>query len=164
MLEFDPLAALSDEHAVLTQLFARHQEALVTRAWARAARLLDSYQKRLLHHIRLEECYLLPYCAPQKHERQWSAQVYALEHRRIEELLQRQITRLAKARRHGVSTTRLIALLDEEKTLKHLVEHHHQREEMALFAAVGPALPAEARAQLTRGLMPASMAGAGTGR
>lgn len=153
MLEFDPLAALSEQHTSLAQLFARHQEALVTRAWARAARLLDSYQRRLLHHIGLEERYLLPCCPTQKLAGQWPASVYAAEHRRIEDLLQRQITRLAKARRHGVSTTRLIALLDEEKTLKHLVEHHHEREDLALFVTARQALPENARLQFTRELM-----------
>ncbi|MGH8377351.1 MAG: hemerythrin domain-containing protein, partial [Gammaproteobacteria bacterium] len=75
MSSIDPITALSNEHEELTHLFARHQEALVTRAWARAARLLDHYGKRLRYHIGLEERYLLPYCAGEKAPGQWQAHV-----------------------------------------------------------------------------------------
>ncbi|MGH8377933.1 MAG: hemerythrin domain-containing protein [Gammaproteobacteria bacterium] len=148
MSSIDPITALSNEHKDLTHLFARHQEALVTRAWARAARLLDHYGKRLRYHIGLEERYLLPYCAGEKAPGQWQAHVYIAEHRRLEELLKKTSNRLAIARRRGVSPAALIALLDEEKTLKHVAEHHHQREDMALFTSLRESLPEEARAAL----------------
>ncbi|HKT32765.1 MAG TPA: hemerythrin domain-containing protein [Gammaproteobacteria bacterium] len=134
MLSFDSFTALADEHAALTQLFARHQAALVTRAWARAARLLDSHRKRLAQHIELEERYLLPYCPREKLPNQWPARVYSAEHQRIQELASKLSLRFAKLRRRGVTSAALIALLDEEKTLKHILEHHHAREETALFA------------------------------
>ena len=136
MLSFDPFSALADEHAALTQLFARHQAALVTRAWARAARLLDSHRKRLAQHIELEERYLLPYCPHPKLPNQWPARVYSAEHQRILELAGKLSARFAKLRRRGVTTMALIALLDEQKTLKHILEHHHAREELALFATL----------------------------
>ncbi|MGH8396743.1 MAG: hemerythrin domain-containing protein [Gammaproteobacteria bacterium] len=148
MLSIDPITALSNEHKELTHLFARHQEALVTRAWARAARLLSQYQKRLLYHIGLEERYLLPYCAEEKAGGHWRAHVYIAEHRRLEELLRKTSTRLAVARRRGVSSMALIALMDEEKTLKHVAQHHHQREDMALFESLRESLPEEARTAL----------------
>lgn len=152
MLNIDPITVLSNEHVELTHLFTRHQEALVTRSWARAARLLDYYQKRLQYHIGLEERYLLPYCAEEKADGHWQAHVYIAEHRRLEELLRKTSTRLAVARRRGVSSAALIALMDEEKTLKHVAQHHHQREDMALFEGLRESLPEEARAALIHSL------------
>lgn len=152
VLSFDPFAALADEHAALTQLFARHQAALVMRAWARAARLLDSHRKRLARHIELEERYLLPYCPREKRPNHWPARVYSAEHERIQELAGRLKLRFAKLRRRGVSTAALIALLDEEKTLKHILEHHHVREEIALFAILPQTLSGAQRDELVHAL------------
>ena len=133
-------------------MFALHQQALVTRAWARAAHLLEHYQQRLRRHIELEERYLLPYCAETKAPGRWPARVYALEHRRLEELLNKASTRLAIARRRGVQPAALITLLDQEHALKHMLEHHHQREDQALFTELRESLPPEVRAELMQAM------------
>lgn len=148
----DPLTALSQEHDALTRMFALHQQALVTRAWARAAHLLEHYQQRLRRHIELEERYLLPYCAETKAPGRWPARVYALEHHRLEELLNKTSARLAIARRRGVQPAALVALLDQEHALKHVLEHHHQREDQALFVELRESLPLEAREELSQAL------------
>ncbi|MGH2507615.1 MAG: hypothetical protein ACRDHZ_09480, partial [Ktedonobacteraceae bacterium] len=70
-MSVNPVTMLTDDHMALSQLFARHQEALVMRSWARAARLLDYYRKRLQHRILLEERHLLPYCIEEKLTGQW---------------------------------------------------------------------------------------------
>lgn len=152
MLRFDPIDAFQQEHVALHRMFALHQEALITRAWARAAHLLEHYRKRLQRHIRLEEHYLLPYCPQEKTADQWPAHVYVAEHRRAEELLDKAVAHLALARRRGVKPAALIALLDQEKTLKNLMEHHDDREGMALFKLTREAMPSEAQLQLTQAL------------
>jgi hypothetical protein len=153
MLNFDPITTLADEHVALVQLFARHQEALVTRAWARAARLLAHYRKRLQYQIQLEERYLLPYCVEDQAPGQWQAHVYMAEHRRLEELLHKVGIQLATARRRGVTPAVLIALLDEEKTLKRAVEYHYQREEITLFTVLRQPLLEEVHSGLVHVLM-----------
>ncbi|MGH8397794.1 MAG: hemerythrin domain-containing protein [Gammaproteobacteria bacterium] len=153
MLSFDLVTALSDEHMALAQLFARHQEALVSRAWARAAHLLEHYRRRLQYHIQLEERYLLPYCLQGSLPGKWPTETYTAEHRRLEELLLKASTRLAVARRRGVTTDTLIELLDAEKTYKRLVKDHYQREEVAMFAVLRESLPDEARTGLVQLLM-----------
>lgn len=152
MLRFDPIDAFEQEHVALRKMFALHQEALITRAWARAAHLLEHYRKRLRQHIHLEERYLLPYCPPEKTTDQWPARVYLSEHRRAEELLDQAVTRLAQARRRGVKPASLIALLDEEKTLKSLMDHHDDRENMALFRLTRASMPDAAQLELTQAL------------
>lgn len=67
-------------------------------------------------------------------------------------MLEKASTRLAIARRRGVTSAALINMLDEEKTLKNVTEHHHLREETALFKAARELLPDEARAALVHDL------------
>jgi hypothetical protein len=54
-----PLDLLLEQHGVLADLFASHQEALLDRRWTEAARLLEDYDRRLRGRIRLEEEHLL---------------------------------------------------------------------------------------------------------
>ncbi len=131
-LECDPIDLLLEQHQALSDLFARHQEALVDRRWAEAGRLLEEYERNLMRHIRLEEHHLLSRCDTVEDAR-WPGAVYRAEHRRIEQLLRKAGDRLNRARACEITPAVLISLLDEERTLKHLVDHHHEREEKALF-------------------------------
>lgn len=145
----DPIGLLLDQHEQLEDLFAQHQEALVERRWDEAARALEEYSEHLKCHIELEERHLLPQCAHLQTLR-WSGDVYRAEHRRIELLLHKAAGRLAQARRGGITSRALIALLDHEGTLKHLIEHHHEREEKGLFRELRSELSVEARASFVR--------------
>ncbi len=102
------------------------------RRWAQAAQLLVEYEQRLRAHMQFEERHLLAHCRAGRSR--WGPEVYLAEHRRIEQFVRKAMERLARARRFGVTAAAMIALLDEEKTLKHVVEHHHEREEKGLFA------------------------------
>lgn len=154
MISFDLVASLADEHVALAQLFARHQEALVSRAWARAARLLEHYRRRLQYHIQLEERYLLPYCLKDQLTGKCPTETYMAEHRCLQELLLKASTRLTVARRRGIMTDMLIELLDEERSYKRLVKDHYQREEVTMFAVLRESLlPDEARTGLAQLLM-----------
>lgn len=118
------------------------------RRWAEAQRLLEEYEQSLLEHIDLEERHLLPHCDELGNAR-WPSTVYRAEHRRIEQLVRKAADRLTRARGSEITPSVLIALLDDERTLKHLLEHHHEREEQALFIEVraasrGARLPAAA--------------------
>ncbi len=55
----DLLDLLLAQHGALADLFASHQEALLDRRWAEAARLLKDYDRGLRGHIGLEEEHLL---------------------------------------------------------------------------------------------------------
>jgi hypothetical protein len=67
----------------------------------------------------------------------WPASLYSSEHDKVQELLKKIECRLlslrddrlsGKAMRRGI-----IALLDEQKTLKGVCEHHQEREEVGLL-------------------------------
>jgi hypothetical protein len=155
MQEVHPLDSLATEHVALARLYGRHQEALVTRYWKQAASLLEEYSVRLTRHIEIEERLLLPHCEAVSAAIRWQAKVYQAEHERIGQLLEKNIQHLAQARQRGMTPAGLIALLDEEKTLKHVLEHHHEREEQGLFAELRLQLPAGIRDEL-RGALAAA--------
>lgn len=129
----DAVDLLSGHHLALGDLFARHQEALLDRRWADAARLLEEYEQGLL--------------------------------RRIEQLLRKAADRLTCARGSEITPSILISLLDEERTLKHLVQHHHEREEKALFLELrgAGALSSEGNAGARNVHVGASTGGPGCG-
>ncbi|MGH8170797.1 MAG: hemerythrin domain-containing protein [Steroidobacteraceae bacterium] len=131
----DPAGLLLEQHLAFGDLFAQHQEALLDRRLEDAARLLAEYGERLRAHIALEERALLPKCGGNGSSR-WPPEVYRAEHRRIEQLLEKAREHLQREARRGITAAALIAILDEERTLKRLVEHHHEREETALFTEV----------------------------
>ena len=75
----------------------------------------------------------------------WPARMYLLEHERIELLADEYATRVGAlaARPPRGARTRgeaVLTLLDAAHALRHLLEHHHQREEMALAQELPPAL------------------------
>ena len=101
------------------------------RRWAEAAQRLLEYEQRLRAHIEFEERHLLPHCRGGRSR--WAPEVYLAEHRRIAQLLRKALDRLARASRSATTAAAIVAL-DGEHTLKHVVEHHHEREEKGLFA------------------------------
>jgi len=147
----DPFDVLLEQHDALADLFACHQEALLDRRWTEAARLLEEYDGQLRRHMRLEEEHLLPRC--EHAQARWPARVYRAEHRRIEQLMERTAEQLTNARRLGITPAALISLLDEERTLKHLLEHHHEREEKGLFGELRGELSGASRCALAAELM-----------
>lgn len=105
------------------------------RRWAEAAQRLLEYEQRLRAHIEFEERHLLPHCRGGRSR--WAPEVYLAEHRRIEQLLRKALDRLARASRSETTAAAIVALLDGEHTLKHVVEHHHEREEKGLLQDAG---------------------------
>jgi DUF438 domain-containing protein len=138
----DPIGLLLEQHVAFYDLFARHQVALLDRRLIDAARLLEDYDDQLRQHIAFQESHLLPQRSRAPAAR-WPVRVYLAEHRRIVQLLTSLRERLERERRRGMTSTSLISLLDEERALKYLVEHHHAREERALFCELKRVLPSE---------------------
>lgn len=148
----DPFTVLAEEHAQLAQLFAYHQEALLDRDWVIAAKLLGGYRERLYRHMQIEERFVLdPLRAPAADER-WTTELYRAEHRRIRLYVEKVDEWLTRAQHDGAPAGMLIGLLDRERTLKHMLEHHHHREEIALFNDLRRGLPARLHAALGRAL------------
>lgn len=122
----------------MDELLLLHQEALIEQDMAEALARFEAFHARLRAHIELENCELLPL-----HEAlltpRWRTQVYALEHDKILELAEKIHERLRSPLfEKGQAQRRwIIDLLDSERTLKNVVEHHEEREEKGMLPELG---------------------------
>lgn len=141
------------EHRRIDALLQSHLLAVVGADFAAAQARLARWQRALARHIEIENTRLLPHVPA---DARWAARVYRLEHERIELLAGEYAARVAAvaARAPRAERTRrlaVLALLDAAHALRHLLEHHHQREEMALAHELPLALQQAAwRAPLQR--------------
>jgi len=119
-----------------------HLLALVGADFAGALAHLQRWQRALARHIEIEETRLLPALPAGA---RWGERLYRVEHERIrllaDEYLQRMRAAAARAPRSvRVRRSLVLALLDAAHALRHLLEHHHEREEMALAQELPAAL------------------------
>lgn len=129
-------------HRPLEALLRRHLLALIAGDFEGALRDYLDWLQALQAHVTLEETRLFPAIPA---DARWPARVYRLEHKRILELAQDQLLLLRQVaarppqrpeQAHGTA----LDLLDAAHALRHLLEHHHQREEKALAQELPPAL------------------------
>ncbi|GEM_PF-2367089 len=126
----DPLDEFERAHRRLAALLLRHRVALVERKGTLAGECFDAWRIALARHIRLEETFLLPWLDKSA---RWAPWVYLAEHRKVERLADALTDPVGAISGESVDPVRILELLEREMPLKHLAEHHHEREEMDLL-------------------------------
>ena len=130
------------EHQRIDALLQAHLLDVVTGDFKSARRRLARWRQALSRHIEIEQTQLLPRLPEGA---RWNARVYQLEHERIVLLADEYAARVQAVAAHapqGRQARRLavLSLLDAAHALRHLLEHHHQREEMALARELSSAV------------------------
>lgn len=138
----DPAAPLRAEHARLEDLLEAHLLEVIGGDLARAEAAFTHWRAELSGHIATEERALLPYLPP---DARWPAKVYIAEHERIRLLADEYAARLAQVRAappEGEMQQRHAALwlIDAAHALRHVLDHHHQREHEAMARELPAAL------------------------
>lgn len=129
----DSFLRLLEVHEALDGLFAAHQEALLDRDLARAARLLREFTAAIREHIVLEEDVLLPIYARAERMAGGDPQLYLAEHRKILQYLNRFQSLVDEMTQVTPEAHAIIEVLDEEVRFKDLMEHHDLRERNILY-------------------------------
>ena len=128
---------IHQQHIELSELFARHQEALLQGQFDEASEWLEYYLASLNVHMQIEERYLFPEFANIEHNSKWDVSLYEKEHQKLNQLNQTIKDDLQWLSEQELSPSQqrrnIIALLDKEKTVKGLSEHHEAREEEAML-------------------------------
>lgn len=128
---------IHQQHLELRELFARHQEALLQAQFEEARTWLVNFHACQKVHMQIEEKYLFPEFAKIKRASRWDVSLYEKEHDKINQLYNNVLIDLDWLSEQKLSDSQLrrniIALLEKEKTLKGLNEHHEEREEDALL-------------------------------
>ncbi|MCE1251768.1 MAG: hypothetical protein LWW82_13745 [Comamonadaceae bacterium] len=133
------------QHARLDALLHAHLLDLVGGDFAAAQQRFAAWQAGIAAHIEIENTRLLPHVPAQA---RWAARVYWLEHERITLLAEEYQARLQAAmqnppRDEPARREMVLTLLDAAHALRHVLEHHHAREEQALAQELPQALQAE---------------------
>ena len=128
---------IHQQHRDLQELFARHQEALLLAQLDEAITWLEYYAVCQNAHMQLEEKYLFAEFAKIERETKWDVSLYEKEHEKINQLYQNIVDDLNWLSEQDLNESQLrrniIALIDKEKTLKGLNEHHEDREVEAML-------------------------------
>jgi hemerythrin HHE cation binding domain-containing protein len=128
---------IHQQHLELRELFTRHQEELLQGNFEEAKDCLDNFYTFLKAHMQIEDNYLLPRFAKIKRSSRWDVSVYEKEHNKIIKLYNNIVNDLDWLSEQDLSESdkrrNIIFLLDKEKTLKGLNEHHEEREEEAML-------------------------------
>lgn len=120
-------------HRRLETAFMQHQHRLVLHDFDAAVDAFADFRKELTAHMEAEDEVLLP-AHDEIVQKQWPTTVYRQEHRKITRLLQRVSERLDRKPAAAADDPQwLIELLDLERKLKHVLEHHEAREEHGLL-------------------------------
>ena len=131
-----------EEHARIGTGMQAHLLALAGADFAEALQHFGRWQQDLMQHIAIENNLLLPHLPANA---RWPARMYELEHERITLLAEEYRARLERVCQqppvdeHARRQT-ILDLLDASHALRHLLEHHNQREETALAHELAPEL------------------------
>lgn len=128
---------IQKQHLEIRELFARHQEALLQGLFDEASTWLEYFNVCQTAHMQIEEKMLLPEFARIERKTKWDVSLYQKEHEKISKLYDNVVQDLNCLIEQELDESQLrrniIALLDKEKTLKGLNEHHEDREEEAML-------------------------------
>lgn len=130
------------EHRRLATQFREHLLAVAGGSFILARQHVQRWRRALARHMQIEDTRLLPHVPAGA---RWSARLYRLEHERITALADVYAARVDAVSENPPRDERsrreaILALLDAAHALRHLLEHHHQREEMALAMELPAAL------------------------
>lgn len=127
------ISLIQEDHSFMEETFALHQEALLEKNLPLAQTLIALFEQQISHHILFENNYLLPLHSECVLEPRWGSNVYEAEHKKIISLLRNIQQQLQDMINTGYNRRDIIALIDQEKSLKGVIEHHEEREESALL-------------------------------
>ena len=132
-----PFLALMDEHQRLERLLLEHQVHLVEGRGEAARATWDDFRRVILGHIRAEEAVVLPeYEARIVPQRGGDADIFRREHHRLERFVDEMSAWLDAWAGLPWPATEVIRMVERQKTLKEILEHHDQREGEHLYAGL----------------------------
>lgn len=143
---------IHQQHLELRELFTRHQEMLLELQLEEAKHWLEQFDVCQTAHMHIEERYLFPEFSKIRRESKWDVSLYEKEHEKIKHLYANIVDDLNWLAEQDLDRTQLrrniLALLDKEKTLKGLNEHHEAREEEAMLKELDQQLEQRSRKEI----------------
>jgi len=145
---------LTKVHQWLDELFLAHRTALLGLDLSQAKLLFDRYETNLLSHMKDEEESLIPiYGARISDVPGGAVELFIAEHKKIRGFLAeiRHVLGELRSQKGTALKHKTIELLDREGMYGGLLQHHHAREQNALYPWLDLITSAEERANLLAG-------------
>ncbi|MCC7292143.1 MAG: hemerythrin domain-containing protein [Phycisphaerales bacterium] len=120
-------------HDVLDEAFAAHQDALVEGRVLEAKERFFAFRDALLDHMQIEDDQLLPvYALMPDPPVGGGVDVFRAEHDRIRKLLG-EFSGLFERLQAPLASRDLVTVIERQRLLKHVLEHHNLREQTHLY-------------------------------
>ena len=145
---------LTKVHQWLDELFLAHRTALLGLDLSQAKLLFDRYESNLLSHMKDEEESLIPiYGARISDVPGGAVELFIAEHKKIRGFLAeiRHVLGELRSQKGLALKHKAIELLDREAMYGGLLQHHHAREQNALYPWLDLITSVEERANLLAG-------------
>jgi hemerythrin-like domain-containing protein len=150
------LAPIEAEHDRIAADFSAHQQALVravgqASAGSDARSAWDRFETRLRAHIRFEDEQLIPLFSErvQPPPMGCTEELLLAEHRKLERLLDRCGEAVREhLEQRAADPAALLALIEQQRMIREVLEHHDQRERAAFFPALHDCLLPDEKAAL----------------
>lgn len=143
------LEAISYYHHQLDETMILHQEAMIEGEVQLAKAILKQFEVLLKKHIEVEDNLVNPIHAKYVTEPRWQTEVYLAEHKKIPLLLEKLFTKFEISPTSQPEKNRwIIDILDYERSLKNVLEHHEEREEKGQLIELKTALTHDQYEQL----------------
>jgi hemerythrin-like domain-containing protein len=144
MQRFQSLLALTSHfHRQLDHYMGLHQECLLEQQLELALSSHDLLQRGLELHIEVENTQLFPAYEQWLTDGRWPLLVYQKEHEQLLKMLTKSRAMVADLSGSGSKLRQqILALLDYQRSLKNVVEHHEEREEQGMLPELDAALDA----------------------
>lgn len=141
-----PPAYFERQHELLDAQLHAHLLEVAGADFGAALERLQRWRAGLAQHIEIENTRLLPHVPEGA---RWVARVYLVEHDRIalladEYLMKVRAVALQPPQGEQARRRAVLMLLDAAHALRHVLEHHHEREQQALARELPLALQAAA--------------------
>ena len=142
------LSELLHEHTEFDDAMVEHQRALVRGDLQAAREAFRRFSRALSHHARMEDEVVFPVYAPiGAGVVGGGLELLAAEHSKLERMIESMSSELDELVA-PLSPETLVAWIEREQVLKHLLQHHDQRERNLVYPALDAALDEGARSAL----------------
>ncbi len=139
--EGDTASTVAQYHRYIDELLCLAQQALVEKDRDLALQFWQLHIAMLSIHVAIEDDCLAQVSGEEQKQWRWPASLYVAEHAKIIQFGSKVEARL-KALPEVLTAPQIIAEIDFQRSYKNLLQHHEEREEIALLQEMASTSPA----------------------
>ena len=150
-IKYTSIIGLNQQHEYITELFIMHQKLIMHGKMNHAIELLEKLSLYVRNHIKTEDNFLIPlyekYISPVPVG--GAVDFFRIEHEKINQFMFDILKASAQwTGKFKIKQIELVRLFDKYYNFKHLLDHHHTRENTYLFHLLDKVLEAKIKKEV----------------